>query len=121
VLAAAAERVREVVRSADVACRIGGDEFALIMPESTLADAEGLSRRIQAAFASRPVGQAPNLQFSAGIAELASDDDATSLFQRADDALYEAKGNGKRQIAAAPDHNAMEAGAPNAEAGTEQA
>jgi diguanylate cyclase (GGDEF)-like protein len=121
VLAAAAERVREVVRSADLACRIGGDEFALIMPESTLADAEGLSRRIQAAFASRPVGHVPSLQFSAGIAELASDDDATSLFQRADDALYEAKGNGKRQIAAAPDRNAMEAGEPNAEAGTEQA
>jgi diguanylate cyclase (GGDEF)-like protein len=103
VLAAAAERMREVVRAADIACRVGGDEFALIMPESTVADAEGLSRRIQAAFSSRPVGQVGNLHFSAGIAELRSEDDAVALFQRADDALYEAKGNGKRQITAAAD------------------
>ena len=37
VLAEAAERVRDVVRSADVACRVGGDEFAVILPESSLA------------------------------------------------------------------------------------
>jgi diguanylate cyclase (GGDEF)-like protein len=103
VLAAAAERIRDVVRSADVACRVGGDEFALIMPESSVADAEGLSRRIQAGFGARPVGQVAHLQFSAGIAELRPEDDATALFQRADDALYEAKGRGKRQIAAAPE------------------
>jgi len=34
-----AERVRDVVRTADIACRVGGDEFAVILPESTLADA----------------------------------------------------------------------------------
>ena len=39
VLAEAAERVRSVVRSADVACRIGGDEFAVIVPESPLSAA----------------------------------------------------------------------------------
>jgi diguanylate cyclase (GGDEF)-like protein len=103
VLAAAAERTREVVRSTDIACRVGGDEFALILPESTAADAEGLSSRIQTAFASRPVAQVGNLEFSAGIAELRSEDDAVALFQRADDALYQAKRNGKRQITAAAD------------------
>nr|MDQ3822017.1 sensor domain-containing diguanylate cyclase [Actinomycetota bacterium] len=42
VLAQLAERVRSVVRSADIACRVGGDEFAVILPESGLADAEQL-------------------------------------------------------------------------------
>ena len=58
VLAEVSERVRDVVRSADIACRVGGDEFAVILPESALADADQLYRRLQAAVSSRPVGQA---------------------------------------------------------------
>src|SRR5438105_12217515 len=57
VLADAAERVRDVVRSADVACRVGGDEFAVILPESSMVDADQLYRRIQQSVSSRPIGQ----------------------------------------------------------------
>jgi two-component system, cell cycle response regulator len=101
VLAEIAERVRSVVRSADVACRVGGDEFGIILPESTLADAEQLSHRMQAAVASRPIGDAGTLQLSAGAAELGAEDDATKFFERADDALYRAKGTGKAEVVAA--------------------
>jgi two-component system, cell cycle response regulator len=101
VLAEVAERVRSVVRSADVACRVGGDEFGIILPESTLADAEQLSHRMQAAVASRPIGDAGSLQLSAGAAELRSEDDATKFFERADDALYRAKESGKAEVVAA--------------------
>src|SRR3954471_2112575 len=58
VLAEVAERVRDVVRSADVACRVGGDEFAVILPESSLDDADQLYRRMLNAVSSRPLGQA---------------------------------------------------------------
>ena len=58
VLAEAAERVRGVVRSADVACRVGGDEFAIILPESALADADQLYRAARAAVSARPDRQA---------------------------------------------------------------
>jgi diguanylate cyclase (GGDEF)-like protein len=101
VLADAAERVRDVVRSADIACRVGGDEFAVILPESALADADQLYRRIQAAVSVRPLLQVGKLHLSAGVAELRSEDDATSLFERADEALYRAKNAGKDQIVAA--------------------
>ena len=101
VLAEVAERVRSVVRSADVACRVGGDEFGIILPESTLTDAEQLSHRMQAAVASRPIGDAGTLQLSAGAAELRSEDDATKFFERADDALYRAKESGKAEVVAA--------------------
>jgi len=101
VLAEAAERVRDVVRSADVACRVGGDEFAVILPESAVADAEALYRRLQAAVSSRPVGQAGRLQLSAGVAELQAEDDAVNFFQRADEALYRAKDAGKGTVVAA--------------------
>jgi diguanylate cyclase (GGDEF)-like protein len=103
VLAEVAERLRDVVRAADVACRIGGDEFAIVLPESTLADAEGLYRRLQAAMAKRPLGQAEHLSVSAGLAELRADDDAVRFFERADRALYGAKAAGKGTLAVADD------------------
>ena len=107
VLAEVAERVRSVVRSADVACRVGGDEFGIILPESTLADAEQLSHRMQAAVASRPIGDAGTLQLSAGAAELRAEDDSTKFFERADDALYRAKESGKAEVVAAGPTEAM--------------
>jgi len=101
VLAEAAHRVRSVVRGADVACRVGGDEFAVILPEATTADADSLYRRLQAAMANwRP--DTEHLRLSAGIAELEPEDDAVSLFKRADEALYRAKAGGKGQAIAAP-------------------
>ena len=101
VLAAVAERVHSVVRSADVACRVGGDEFGVILPESTLNDAEQLYRRVQFAVAARPIGPFDRLHLSAGIAELRREDTSESLFQRADEALYRAKEGGKGRVVAA--------------------
>ena len=101
VLADAAARVRDVVRTADIACRIGGDEFAVVLPESTLGDAEQLYRRIQHAVAAQPIGEVGHMVFSAGVAELRPEDDAVAFFQRADDALYRAKEAGKGQIVVA--------------------
>jgi diguanylate cyclase (GGDEF)-like protein len=98
VLAETAERVRDVVRSADVACRVGGDEFAVILPESSAEEADQLYRRLRGSVSSRPIGQAGRLFLSAGIAELLSDDDPTRFFERADEALYRAKELGKGQV-----------------------
>jgi diguanylate cyclase (GGDEF)-like protein len=95
VLAEAAERVRSVVRTADVPCRVGGDEFAVVMPESGLEQAEQLFGRLQSAISGRPIGQAGRLHISAGVAELKPEDDSISFFERADDALYRAKEAGK--------------------------
>ena len=101
VLAEAAERVRDVVRTADIACRVGGDEFAVILPESSIEDADQLYRRLLNAVSSRPIGQAGKLFLSAGVAELRAEDDPVSFFQRADDALYRAKEAGKGRVVSA--------------------
>jgi diguanylate cyclase (GGDEF)-like protein len=98
VLAETAERVREAVRSADIPCRVGGDEFAVILPESSTDDADQLYHRLRGAISSRPVGQAGRLFVSAGIAELKPEDDPTTFFERADEALYRAKELGKGQV-----------------------
>ena len=104
VLAEAAERVRSVVRSADIPCRVGGDEFAVILPESGIEPAEQLFARLQGAISGRPIGAAGRLHISAGVAELKPEDDSVSLFERADQALYRAKDAGKNRSFVADDH-----------------
>jgi diguanylate cyclase (GGDEF)-like protein len=80
---------------------VGGDEFAVILPESALADAEQLYRRVQFAVATKATGAAEKLHLSAGIAELTAEDDAVSFFERADEALFRAKQTGKSQAVTA--------------------
>jgi diguanylate cyclase (GGDEF)-like protein len=97
VLAEAAERVREVIRTADIPCRVGGDEFAVILPEAGIEQAEQLFGRLQGTISGRPIGQAGRLHISAGVSELKPDDDSISFFERSDEALYRAKEAGKGQ------------------------
>jgi diguanylate cyclase (GGDEF)-like protein len=102
-LAEVAGRMREAVRESDIPCRIGGDELALILPESRLADAHRLAARIEQAVLERPVARAGQMRVSAGSAELQPNDDSTSLFERADQSLYATKQTRKsgRGLAAA--------------------
>jgi diguanylate cyclase (GGDEF)-like protein len=96
VLAQAADRLREAVRSVDVSCRIGGDEFAVIMPESSADDGEQLYKRVHNSMRGTVLGtDEERLRISCGIAELQHGDTAASLFERADGALYRAKELGK--------------------------
>ena len=96
VLAEVGRRIRSCVRSTDIGCRVGGDEFAVILPESTRGDADHLAARIERAVAAEPIARAGTLKVSAGVAELSPDDTASDLFERADEDLYQAKTAAKR-------------------------
>ena len=98
VLAEVAQRLRSVVRGADVACRVGGDEFAVVLPESSIDEARRLFQRLQLAVQAQPMGSVSTVRVSAGIAELGRDDDSTSLFSRVDQGLYRAKRSGKGTV-----------------------
>ena len=74
-----------------------------MLPEATVGDADRLYQRLQKAVSIRPIGDAGQIVFSAGVAGLASDDDAVSFFQKADTALYRAKENGKGRIVGVAD------------------
>ena len=91
VLAEAAARVLSGVRSADITCRIGGDEFAVILTETGSEEAEQLKRRIESAVSARPITNDVRLLLSGGVAELNADDDGASLFTRANAAAHIAK------------------------------
>jgi diguanylate cyclase (GGDEF)-like protein len=101
VLAEVAERMRSVVRTADIPCRVGGDEFGVVLPESGAEDAELLADRIARAVSIRPIGAVGTLFLAAGVAELHHGDRGNDLFQRADAALHRAKALGKARTTAA--------------------
>ncbi|MCC8536434.1 diguanylate cyclase domain-containing protein [Xanthomonas axonopodis pv. poinsettiicola] len=91
-------------RASDLPARLGGEEFALLLADTTLADAHALCLRIRTLFHARnDWGGVQGLQvtFSAGIAELRDEDTGSSLMQRADHALYEAKSAGRDRIGGA--------------------
>ena len=100
-LAEAADRMLTVTRNADIACRVGGDEFSVILPESSVGDAELLAGRIARAISARPITAAGTLQLSAGAAEMKPEDRPNDLFERADEALYRAKELGKARTVSA--------------------
>jgi diguanylate cyclase (GGDEF)-like protein len=101
VLAEIADRIRRVMRSADIPCRVGGDEFAVIVPEVEVGQARQLVGRIQRAVSSQAIARAGRVRVSAGVADLQPNDNPTSMFERGDESLYAAKHAGKGGLAAA--------------------
>jgi diguanylate cyclase (GGDEF)-like protein len=101
VLAEIADRIRQVVRSADIPCRVGGDEFAVIVPEVEVGQARQLVGRIQRAVSAQPIARAGRVRVSAGVADIQPNDSPTTLFERGDESLYSAKHAGKGGLAAA--------------------
>ncbi len=97
-------RIKRSIRGIDLACRYGGEEFVIVMPETDLAVAamvaERLRRRIAAdAFAIEQGARSIPVTISVGIAALrAKDDSAAALLKRADDALYRAKRDGRNRV-----------------------
>lgn len=95
VLAAAAGRLRSVVRGADAVGRLGGEEFVLILPGADAATAEDCAERARAALGELTVRGRP-LAASAGVAAAPADGkEATELLANGDAALYRAKRSGR--------------------------
>ena len=68
ILVGLAELTRSLVRTSDIVCRVGGEEFAVIMPSCDAGDALGLARRLTERLEARPVDAAGEITISAGIA-----------------------------------------------------
>ncbi|MGY6518958.1 MAG: GGDEF domain-containing protein [Lysobacteraceae bacterium] len=101
VLVRLAAMVRELMRETDLAGRWGGEEFMLVLPETSVAAAMAVCERIREAFATEVFefdgGGPQQLTLSAGVTGWSAGDDTESLFQRADRALYAAKSEGRNR------------------------
>jgi len=94
-----AERLTQTLRSTDVICRIGGDEFVVIVePSDDCVEVDGVARKILAALAAPFAVEGHQLYVSAsiGVSLYPRDaDDARTLTRSADTAMYQAKNKGK--------------------------
>jgi diguanylate cyclase (GGDEF)-like protein len=97
-----AERCKKYLRSVDLFGRYGGDEFLIMMVETSLEDAITAAKRLRQCISENPVvaeGVQVNATVSMGIAPFSKDcSDAVSLIRRADDALLYAKNISKNNI-----------------------
>ena len=94
----AAGILERCARAGDVLGRIGGDEFALLLPETNAEQALPIAERWAAEFREAPVGVAAHLTMSAGVSDLTHANGSRELFRLADGALYAAKSHGRDTI-----------------------
>ena len=96
-------RIKKSIRGIDLACRYGGEEFVVIMPETDMAVATMVAERLRRRIASEPFpiqqgARSIEVTISIGIAALARNEDAATVLKRADQALYRAKRNGRNRV-----------------------
>ena len=106
VLREVARRIQATVREIDVPARYGGEEIAVLLPETGLDTAREVAERIRLAVMDAPIdtrkGPVP-VTLSAGVAVLdGRKGDLATLLEAADKALYQAKAAGRNRVAAAP-------------------
>ena len=90
--------LRRCVREQDTVIRFGGEEFSVIMPGSTLEESRVMAERVRQAIAEE---RFPNqgITVSIGVSSRSGEDDIDTLLKRADEALYDAKANGRNCVA----------------------
>jgi len=97
-LRSTARVLKQVVRETDLVTRYGGDEFAVVLPETSLHEANDVANRLREAM-EEPIcffrGRALSSTVSIGVAVAANHEESESLLQRADQALYAAKNSGR--------------------------
>ncbi len=105
VLKGFAKRVRKVIRIPDMICRIGGEEFVVVMPDTNMDVAARIAERVRAEieeerFVVDDNGASIGITVSIGLAGRGDDNLPDGLFRRADRALYRSKTSGRNRVSA---------------------
>jgi diguanylate cyclase (GGDEF)-like protein len=100
VLSAVGHVLSAYLRPQDLICRYGGEEFLVILPSTSYQEAHGIAESLRKAVANLRGLPAP-VTVSIGVASCHQDDTVGEVVRRSDQALYEAKKNGRNQVALA--------------------
>jgi two-component system, cell cycle response regulator len=98
-----AHRLKKSIRGIDLACRYGGEEFVVVMPDTDMTVATMVAERLRRRIASEPFKIAQGekaVTISIGIAALGAGDAPAQVLKRADQALYRAKDQGRNRVVA---------------------
>jgi diguanylate cyclase (GGDEF)-like protein len=98
VLRKACRVAKRKLRKTDLLGRYGGDEFVILMPNSTLSEARQKAELIREDIQQISLDNGWQLSCSFGVSELHDGDDFMDLFERADSALYKAKHEGRNRV-----------------------
>lgn len=106
VLAAIASQISQALRDTDIAGRLGGEEFSVVLPETELGNAILVAERLRQQVAAGAIdigsGNTLNCTLSIGVADWTDKtEDVEKLLHRADQALYEAKNSGRNKVVSA--------------------
>jgi diguanylate cyclase (GGDEF)-like protein len=102
VLQAICRLTRESIRQSDVLARWGGEEFAILLPEAGLQQAGLLADKLRAIIAAHEFDGVGHITVSIGVAQYRLPEPEDDMLQRADMALYRAKGGNKNRVELAP-------------------
>lgn len=91
-------RINGLLRRVDLFCRLGGEEFAVLCPQTDLAHAHQLAERLRHSLQDRPFEPAGRVTASFGVSGVRTGDSADLLLQRCDRALYAAKTGGRNRV-----------------------
>jgi diguanylate cyclase (GGDEF)-like protein len=94
----AALRLQRSIRAGEAVARVGGDEFAWLLPEADDRAAEVAAERVRRTLSERPVGPVIRATVSVGVASVAPADDGAALLRLADGALMAAKAAGRDRV-----------------------
>ena len=92
------EVIKKSIRKSDLFARVGGEEFAVIAPETSLENAIFLAEKIRLNVEANTYSKNIKVTISLGISQYSSKDDHNTIFKRADNALYKAKGKGRNRV-----------------------
>jgi diguanylate cyclase (GGDEF)-like protein/hemerythrin-like metal-binding protein/PAS domain S-box-containing protein len=103
VLERTARMMKNNIRSTDLIARVGGEEFVVLLPNTGIEGALVVANKIHEALNANPHPRIGKVTASFGVAERFIDEDFTSWYKRADDAVYVAKARGRNQAVVAGD------------------